>query len=1178
MKQLKTIYIVAVLLAMTVSVVNAEIPVTSLNKDLIPPSPSSAVYKEYMGSRPLLSTGTVNIDIPLYEINYKGLDIPFSVTYRTNGIKVGDDPYPCGYGWIFNPGLRVTRTIMGRPDELFKWEIPATSDICNFEYQKSFIREDQYPNERDLLRDGEPDIFTINLPDESCTFVIDQRKGGFEPITINTNLKIELDITPYKQINEIKVTDGDGFIYHFTNKYTECLDVFSDYVTAWMLESITCPDGDSITFNWGGYNHSGFNWNEYNPFSLRDFANYENKDGSGAEIPDEKDSSMTGDYSYNGRHKDLQHLESVDFPGGSLHFFYEIKNYGPWLTKMEVRDFNSTIIKKAEFTYPADSSGALLRKLVISDEGAYTFDYYQEVRYDANNGNARDYWGYYNGKTGNKSLVPIINFKKQTSYADYGYFEYGNADRSVEPSYMVANMLKKVTYPTGGCSEYFYEPHRFNGKPVEMDFVKNNAKLEEGGGLRVTKVKSVNKENTDSVVWNYVYGEKEDGLAISLAEPTLDTFVQTYKSLLLDNKYNGHDITTWHIQYRQVWFNSYSDYLRYEINNTPIWYKEVTEYADKGKTVYRFSNPINRNEVVNSNYGRWNIQSLSTVWSGGPVLDSETVYLVSDEGEYQKIKETEYKYDQCMPSSVGTLDGFFVRRNIYNQMPSRHMNDFILRPDGTFECEGFNMARFSYDEDSVYYCSKYQIQPKAVRLSETVVRHFDSGKESEESTSFSYCGNRSLVKNKTVNGSDGRSIVEENSYPFEPELADAGQRSVLSAMTAANIVSTPFRTVVSEEGKSTVTEMVFCNYGGNLYLPEKETVERGGETSVTEYGYDSYGNIRSVRFNDDSRETYLWGYGGLYPVLYVKGLDFDEYSSLVGSQYTDLSQVVGSIELERKSSEIREKLTGKAAVSSFTYYPLVGMRTATVPDGRMSTYYYDGKGRLVKVVDGNNRTRSQYAYHTNGETLSVTIGGVDGVVVGTDAHIFASVGGGSDDYSYDWRIKDSGGSVMAYDKDGNGVNLKFSKPGSYVAEVTVKDNFTGMVATVSRGFDVLPVCLELVTEMKNDAAGTARLKVECPTPVTLNFYIYSQLYETGGEPTGIGSVSLSGCGNSVKYDFVEVTTKDVFYEAKQPGTVYIDIAIDTDSYGIFNVHFKGVDGSNGETFVSNYVQLEKPGR
>ena len=142
-----------------------------------------------------------------------------------------------------------------------------------------------------------------------------------------------------------------------------------------------------------------------------------------------------------------------------------------------------------------------------------------------------------------------------------------------------------------------------------------------------------------------------------------------------------------------------------------------------------------------------------------------------------------------------------------------------------------------------------------------------------------------------VDTSNGGVVKVTNYYPFESEYADSSeQETMLNLMAAENMVSTPFKTIRTEDGMSVKTTSIYDNYGGKLYLPESQiTYNNNVEGNRIDYDYDNLGNIRSATFNGDAKETYLWGYGGLYPVLYVQGLDFSECDSLAGSGNTDLS-------------------------------------------------------------------------------------------------------------------------------------------------------------------------------------------------------------------------------------------------------------------------------------------------
>jgi YD repeat-containing protein len=90
----------------------------------------------------------------------------------------------------------------------------------------------------------------------------------------------------------------------------------------------------------------------------------------------------------------------------------------------------------------------------------YRFDY-ENIPCPATGSYAKDHFGYYNGAY-NNSPLPAVKRNGQTIG--------GNADRLVDPQLVKMAMLKKITYPTGGFTEFTFEPNTYYaiGKEVEV--------------------------------------------------------------------------------------------------------------------------------------------------------------------------------------------------------------------------------------------------------------------------------------------------------------------------------------------------------------------------------------------------------------------------------------------------------------------------------------------------------------------------------------------------------------------------------------------------------------------------------------------------------------------------------------------------------------------------------------
>lgn len=75
---------------------------------------------------------------------------------------------------------------------------------------------------------------------------------------------------------------------------------------------------------------------------------------------------------------------------------------------------------------------------------------------------AQDFWGYYNGANDNISRVPYGTYYLYSDeVGNPRYYYPGDSDRQPNAVYMTAGILKKIIYPTGGSSEFEFEPHDY---------------------------------------------------------------------------------------------------------------------------------------------------------------------------------------------------------------------------------------------------------------------------------------------------------------------------------------------------------------------------------------------------------------------------------------------------------------------------------------------------------------------------------------------------------------------------------------------------------------------------------------------------------------------------------------------------------------------------------------------
>ncbi len=134
------------LLALTVTSATA-VDVPWRDREVWPQSPQARQIAQVMMPSPALLTGACEYSISLYTIEAEGVSIPLSLQYRSNGIRVDDDPQPFGYVWTLTPPVPVIRQIMGRPDEWFPFKAKNLDLMISGVLNNSFI-DSQLPEYR----------------------------------------------------------------------------------------------------------------------------------------------------------------------------------------------------------------------------------------------------------------------------------------------------------------------------------------------------------------------------------------------------------------------------------------------------------------------------------------------------------------------------------------------------------------------------------------------------------------------------------------------------------------------------------------------------------------------------------------------------------------------------------------------------------------------------------------------------------------------------------------------------------------------------------------------------------------------------------------------------------------------------------------------------------------------
>ena len=437
-----------------------------------------------------LFTGVPDISVPIYQYDgADGMRLNISLNYNAGGIQVGEQGGMIGLGWSMSSGGSVTRIIRGAPDDM-----PTTGYMYAGAIPADY-RADGSKYYYDSL-DAQQDIFMFNcgagagkfyigkngqiaiVPDSklSITYttgnLLDENSVSFNGITSFTirgedgTRYIFADWETSKIFAQGTAVTGDGSVNYVKSNYTN-----KTYTSAWYLTKIIAPfSTDTIYFKYSLLKANA-------SFTLAQTAFVKNSTQTTSIIykPNSSNFSQT------------RRLDSITLPAGKkikFGYFYNYWNSQPVSngTTITYKYFDSGLVLNTIGIYDSIlRKGYQLRHIAntgisvdpqVSNDGykylyavipftakeklpGYRFIYNSftdvtpqnpltESKEELNN-NARDHWGYFNGKYNPKGIFP-----QMTGITN-------GADRSPDASKALMNSMMYTYLPGGGYIYYEYE-------------------------------------------------------------------------------------------------------------------------------------------------------------------------------------------------------------------------------------------------------------------------------------------------------------------------------------------------------------------------------------------------------------------------------------------------------------------------------------------------------------------------------------------------------------------------------------------------------------------------------------------------------------------------------------------------------------------------------------------------
>ncbi len=544
--------------------------------NVLPPSPNAASLMKFADVPVSTYTGTADISVPIYTIKARGLDIPISLDYHTEGIHLKEEASSVGLGWALSTGGAISRTIMDKDDFSISYnyfttgapQLPGDMSVdqwpgytaslwysgiyfydmfCTYKVNTTTGTEDFWnaftlnggANGTSSF-DMEPDIYSYNFPGHTGKFIL-TRAGG---VVLQKQDNIKISFASNGSSFTILDEEGNKFYFAATETMESATGLpTTSAISAWNISSIITNQADTVNFSYG-------NDNTYT-----------------TTIPDKYESWNMGcfnqlDY-FGNLAPNLYYnvpLLTVDFANGQLQFVYDgnrsdlsgakkldtVKIYAKnpsGLTLLRENNLHYSYFAPPGYSQPwgVDSLDQLrLRLDSVQEVGGttvippYSFVYNQPTAAIASlkkDAYSMDHWGFYNG-VNNFHLIPTSTYEYQPAYnmnTPPAIYQVSGGirdpDNSATATYTGNFSLAEVHYPTGGKTVFGYEPN-------DYDLTNSSIHSSMGGSVDfpqvnvVTEIPYLNIANTGTTTGTLNLNQIYPPLVMPNTTPnfTLDVF------------------------------------------------------------------------------------------------------------------------------------------------------------------------------------------------------------------------------------------------------------------------------------------------------------------------------------------------------------------------------------------------------------------------------------------------------------------------------------------------------------------------------------------------------------------------------------------------------------------------------------------------------------------------------
>jgi hypothetical protein len=532
--------------------------------------------------------------------------------------------------------------------------------------------------------------------------------------------------------------------------------------------------------------------------------------------------------------------------------------------------------------------------------------------------------------------------------------------RKPDPAYTKAEILEKVTYPTGGYTMYDYENNKYGRlakswlQSIEEN-TGNNILL--AGGLRIKSIRNYDGVGNMTGKKTYYYSKNYPDTSVSSGVLSyMPRFYKRFEGYTTAPanlpSYDGNIIWT-HFSTNPINPQGYN-------KGGAITYSEVAEVEANGG--YKI--------LVYKNHDNGYADR-----PGENMLSDNTN--VADFWEEDDVNSLDQERGQLLAEKVYDNTSFLVKKTINKYNESSNRFDDHLRMLKTYPNDCFHQ-----NFPSIRYIAFLQYTYFPYLSSKEEYLYTKNGDSILTVSNYIYDTGYKVVKQVTVVGNNNTNATEYFSYPFDH--VRAGDTVPYAEMVRRNMLHMVTDKETWNNGNFLLKES--STYAKNLsvnqaliLLHKKIKVFAGQDTVIQSVFnlYDTIGNPVWLSNAQNMSSSLVWGYGGLFPVAEIINADYPTVRTALGGSTAvsvfaakptpSNNEVAAFIAPLRNSSSLNT-----AMVSTFVSDPMIGI-VLKEDENRIRTYYeYDYLMRLSLERDNDSNIVKKYGYKLHSQPDPVT--------------------------------------------------------------------------------------------------------------------------------------------------------------------------------------------------------------